>query len=178
MKKLMMVAAAALCCAAFAQAPEGGPRGGEGRRGGFGGPGDIGPGGAGVQVDPVVRLVSSPRAAEVLGLSQEQQDKLRALNNFGAARESQRKVREATQKQAELLAAEKVDEGAVMKAIDELFELRKEMAKEQTKRAIAIKGILTPEQIEKARKEAENFNVGGRGGQGRGGQGRGPRQGE
>ena len=40
-----------------------------------------------------------------------------------------------------------------MKAIDEVFELRKQMAKDQVRRVIEIKTILTPEQIAKAREE-------------------------
>ena len=63
------------------------------------------------------------------------------------------KVREATKRQFDLMKAEKVDEAAVMKAIDEVFELRKQMAKEQVQRVIEIKAILTPEQIAKAREE-------------------------
>ena len=42
---------------------------------------------------------------------------------------------------------------AVMSAIDELFDLRKEMAKTQTKRVIAVKALLTSEQLEKAVEE-------------------------
>ena len=54
------------------------------------------------------------------------------------------------EKQVELLKAEKIDEAAVMQAIDEVFEARKEIAKAQTKRTIEIRSILTPEQVTKA----------------------------
>ena len=66
-------------------------------------------------------------------------------------------------KQFDLMKAEKVDEAAVMKAIDEVFELRKQMAKEQVRRVIEIKLILTPEQIAKAREEMR-ANFAARGG--------------
>lgn len=176
MKSLMMTVVAALACAAFAQAPEGGaPREG-GRRGGMG-PGMVG----GPMMDPIVRAVSNPKAAEKLGLTEEQQAKLKEVNKPNAAsRENQKKVREATMKQLELMKAEKIDEAAVMKAIDEVFELRKEMAKEQAKRVIAVKSILTPEQIAKAHEEMKQmFEARGDRGPRRGGPNgeRGPRRG-
>ena len=176
MKSLMMTVVAALACAAFAQAPEGGaPREG-GRRGGMG-PGMMG----GPMMDPIVRAVSNPKAAEKLGLTEEQQAKLKEVNKPNAAsRENQKKVREATMKQLELMKAEKIDEAAVMKAIDEVFELRMEMAKEQAKCVIAVKSILTPEQIAKAHEEMKQmFEARGDRGPRRGGPNgeRGPRRG-
>ena len=148
MKSLMMTVVAALACAAFAQGPEvGAPREG-GHRGG------MGPG----MMDPIVRAVSNPKAAERLGLTEEQQAKLKEVNKpSSASRDNQKKVREATMKQLELMKADKIDEAAVMKAIDEVFELRKEMAKEQAKRVIAVKSILTPEQIAKAREAVKSM---------------------
>ena len=151
MKKLMMIAVAALCCVALADGPEGGPRrpGGPGPHGGMGGmrPHEMG-------FDPIVFAVSRPRIAEKLGLSDEQKEKIKGVTDRAkGGRESMQKVREATKRQFDLMKAEKVDEAAVMKAIDEVFELRKQMAKEQVQRVIEIKSILTPEQIAKAREE-------------------------
>ena len=162
MKSLMMTVVAALACAAFAQGPEvGAPREG-GHRGG------MGPG----MMDPIVRAVSNPKAAERLGLTEEQQAKLKEVNKpSSASRDNQKKVREAIMKQLELMKADK---------IDEVFELRKEMAKEQAKRVIAVKSILTPEQIEKAHKEMKRiFETRGNRGPRRGGPDgeRGPRRG-
>jgi Spy/CpxP family protein refolding chaperone len=172
MKSLMMTVVAALACAAFAQAPEGGaPREG-GRRGGMG-PGMMG---GGAMMDPIVRMVSNPKAAEKLGLSEEQQAKLKEINKIDeAGRERQKKVREAMMKQLDLMKADKVDEAAVMKAIDEVFELRKEMAKDQAKRVIVVKSILTPEQIAKAHEEMKKMSAarGDRGAR----RGTGPREG-
>lgn len=153
MKSLVMMAAAALCCAALAegQGPQGpGPREG-GRRGG--------PRGGGVpMMDPIVRIATNPQMSEKLGISDEQKAKLKELKSGGRNSETQKKVREATERQAELLNADKIDEAAVMKAVDEVFELRKEMAKEQIRRVIAVKSILTSEQIAKAREAVKSMS--------------------
>ena len=150
MKKLMMIAVAALCCVALADGPESGPRRPGGPRGGMGMGGmrhhEMG-------MDPIAIAVMRPRIVEKLGLSDEQKEKLKAVTDRAREGREGMKVREATMKQINLMKAEKVDEAAVMKAIDEVFELRKQMAKDQVRRVIEIKSILTPEQIAKAREE-------------------------
>ena len=145
MKMLMMVAVAALSCVAFADGgPEGGPRPEGGRRG----PREGGMGPMMGGMDPIVRMVSNPAVADKIGLSDEQKAKLNELKGDREAnRAAQDKVRAATMKQLDLMKAEKIDEAAVMAAIDEVFELRKAMAKEQAKRVIAVKSVLTPEQV-------------------------------
>ena len=139
MKKLMMVAAVALVGAVFAQgARENAPR----------------PPHPGFHpVDPIVRMVSNPKMAEKLAITPEQREKLDASlkGEKEQTAEMQKKLREAMKKQVSLLEAEKVDEAAVMAAIDEVFALRRDMAKAQTRRVIAVKSILTPEQIAKGR---------------------------
>ncbi len=170
MKKLMMIAVAALCCVALADGPERGGRRPGGPYGGMGGMRHPEMG-----MDPIVFAVSRPKIVEKLGLSDEQKTKLKAVTDRAKeGRDSMKKVREATMKQFDLMKAEKVDEAAVMKAIDEVFELRKQMAKEQVRRVIEIKSILTPEQIAKAREEMRaNFAARGE----RGGRPDGPRGG-
>ena len=159
MKKLMMIAVAALCCVALADGPERGARRPGGPFGGMGGMRHPEMG-----MDPIVFAVSRPKIVEKLGLSDDQKEKLKAVTDRAKeGRESMKKVREATMKQFDLMKAEKVDEAAVMKAIDEVFELRKQMAKEQVRRVIEIKLILTPEQIAKAREEMR-ANFAARGG--------------
>lgn len=161
MKKLMFAMVAALSFAAVAQDAEGpkaGPKDG-GRRGmrdrgammaergmmpgGFGG---------GMMGDPAVMAASNPKIAEKIGLSDEAREQIKKFDadNRAKVQELQKKTREAMEKQAQLMKAEKIDEAAVMAAIDELFECRKEMAKTQTKRLISVKSLLTPEQIAKA----------------------------
>ena len=171
MKKLMMIAVAALCCVALADGPERGERRPGGHFGGMGGMRhhEVG-------MDPIVFAVSRPKIVEKLGLSDEQKTKLKAVTDRAKEdRESMnKKVRESAKKQFDLMKAEKVDEAAVMKAIDEVFELRKQMAKDQVRRVIEIKSILTPEQIAKAREEMRsNFAARGE----RGGRPDGPRGG-
>ena len=159
MKKLMMIAVAALCCVALADGPERGMRRPGGPHGGMGGMRHPEMG-----MDPIVFAVSRPKIVEKLGLSDDQKEKLKAVTDRAKeGRESMKKVREATMKQFDLMKAEKVDEAAVMKAIDEVFELRKQMAKDQVRRVIEIKLILTPEQIAKAREEMR-ANFAARGG--------------
>lgn len=158
MKKLMFLATFALAGAVLAQAPrENGPR-------------PPMTGGAHMAVDPIVRMVSHPKAAEALGITAEQREKLDACLMGGReqAAETQKKLRGAMDRQMKLLDADKVDEAAVMAAIDEVFDLRKEMAKAQTKRVIAVKSILTPEQIAKGREQLKQMR-GRRGGRPEGG---------
>ena len=162
MKKLMFAMVAALSFAVVAQDAEGpkaGQREGGMRRGprdrwammaergmmseGFGG---------GMMSDPAVMAATNPKIAEKIGLSDEAREQIKKLDvdNREKVKELQAKTREAMEKQAQLMKAEKIDEAAVMAAIDELFECRKEMAKTQTKRLIGVKALLTPEQITKA----------------------------
>lgn len=168
MKKLMFAIVAAASFAVMAAETEG-PKAGPGEgfrrgprergpmaergmmgRGGFGGEG-IG--------DPSVMAVMNPRIAEKIGLSEEVRQKLRTLETDSrkALRDHQTKIRTASEKQSKLMKAEKIDEAAVMAAIDEVFEARKEMAKAQVKRVIAIKAIVTPEQLAKALEEMKAF---------------------
>ena len=124
-------------------------------------------------MDPVVRIATNSRMAEKLGLTDEQKAKLKEIKSCGKNGEKRDKVREATEKLLELMKADKIDEAAVMTATDELFELRKGMAKDQAKRIIAVKSILTPEQIAKAREAIKSFGAA----RGEKGQRRGPRKG-
>lgn len=134
--------------------------------------------------DPLLRAVMNPRIAESLGLTDEQKAKIKELSaDRKDNRESQKKVREATMKQLELMKADKIDEAAVMAAIDEVFELRKQMAKDQARRVIAVKSILTPEQIAKAHEDMKKmFESRGDRGPKRGGmmgpKGKGPKGGD
>ena len=169
MKKLMFAMVAALSFAVVAQDAEG-PKAGQ-RDGGFRhGPRDRGamaaergmmPGGfgGGMMGDPAVMAATNPKIAEKIGLSAEACEQIKKLDtdNRAKVQELQKKTRELMEKQAQLMKAEKIDESAVMAAIDELFECRKEMAKTQTKRLISVKSLLTPEQITKATELLKEF---------------------
>ena len=155
MKKLMFAMVAALSFAVMAQDAEGpkpGPKDGVRRgmrdraamlqRAGFGE----------MMGDPSVMAVMNPKIAEKIGLSADVREQIKKLDadNREQVRGLQAKTRAAVEKQAGLMKADKIDEAAVMTAIDELFECRKEMAKLQTKRLIGVKSMLTKEQISKA----------------------------
>ena len=166
MKKLMTIAVAALTCAAFSQEPEAPKDGPHQGRGPMPERGMMFRGGMqeGMQ-DPAVRAVLNPRIAEKIGLSEDVRLQAQKIDIDAqlAIRELQAKTRAAMDKQAELMKAPKPDEAAVMAAIDELFDLRKEMAKIQTRRVLAVKALLTPEQLEQALAEMKSVREGRRG---------------
>jgi len=139
MKKLMFAAAVAAVCVVFGQAPAGAPR-------------MVGPRGGMHAIDSVVRMASNPKFAEQVGLTAEQKAKIEELQKL--QRDEVKKLGEAMRvastKKADMLNAAKVDEAAVMAAIDEVCEVRKQMEKAQAKKIIAVKNVLTPEQLEKA----------------------------
>lgn len=160
-KTIMTCALAALCCTALAQKPEGGERPHGGSRRGM----HMREGGMMPMGSPLLRLLANPEAAEKLGLSEEQKAKLKELDKKrSASRDAHDKMREAMRRQTTLMEADKIDESALMAAIDEVFALRKAMAKEQAKNLIAIKSILTPEQVKKANEELKDGPYGHGGG--------------
>ncbi|MBO7308059.1 MAG: Spy/CpxP family protein refolding chaperone [Kiritimatiellae bacterium] len=123
------------------------------------------PMGEGVVADPIARMVSNPRFAEKLNLTEEQKTKLEELNKTQreGMKEKRTKMSEAMKRQMDLMNAEEIDESKVMASIDEVFALRCAMAKDQVKRVIAVKNILTPEQVKKANEiKAEFSERGGR----------------
>lgn len=141
MKVLMMAALAVFTCVAWADDKPARPE----RRG---------PAPAFSMVDNVVGFVLRPKMAEQLQLTNEQKEKIKEMRKAGREinREAQKSVGEAMRKQMKLLEADSIDEAAVMAAIDEVFEAKKQIAKNQTKRLIELKGVLTKEQLELARK--------------------------
>ena len=143
MKTLLTFATVAFAAASLVAGPkEGREPGQRGRRGGM----ESG------SSDPVVRLVCNPKVAEKIGLSEEQRGKIKEINkaNRDNSEDLRKALRDAMEKQAELLKADKIDEAAVMAEIDKAFDARREMAKRQTRRVIAIRAVLTPEQVSKA----------------------------
>jgi len=140
MKTLLTFATIALSVAALAAGPKEGPK-----KHGPRGPMEN-------KDDPVVQLVTNPKMAEKIGLTKDQQAKIREIGKEcrNGRDEMNKQLKETMKKQTELLKAEKVDEAAVMAEIDKAFDIRKELAKRQTRRIIQIKAVLTPEQVEKA----------------------------
>lgn len=115
--------------------------------------------GEGLTADPIARMVSNPKFAEKLNLTEEQKTKLEELNKTQreSGRVNRTKMSEAMKRQMALMTAENIDEAKVMASIDEVFALRCAMAKDQVKRVIAVKSILTPEQIKKANEIKAEF---------------------
>ena len=99
------------------------------------------------------RLVEDPQFAEKLGLAPDQVDKLKKAHTDGQDQmtklEADRK--QAALKQAELMTATNVDEDAVMKAVEQTGAVQTQIAKIQVQQILALKKILTPDQLEKAK---------------------------
>ena len=159
-----------------------GPEGAAGpRRDGPGGPGRFGPGGRGGfgmneggSLGFLVPLLQKPETAAKIGLSEE---KAQALAAAFADLDAQLKavngkLPAAFKRQAETLEATPVDEAAVLAAVNEVWDLRREVALLQTRKVLAIRSTLTAEQIEKARallkEEWRAFGERRRDGEGRG----------
>jgi len=116
-----------------------------------------------MMMDPILRMVSNPQTAAKLGLTDEQVAKLKELSKGREHdRETQKAIRKSVDRQMELLAADKIDEVAVMATADEICEARRTAMKEQLKRTIAARSILTPEQLAKAKAMLEEFRGGRR----------------
>lgn len=153
MKSLIMLSAAMIAAVTFGQDA---PKRNMGR---------FRPMGEGFAADPIARMVSNPKVAEKLNLTEEQKTKLEELikTQREGMKEKRVKMGEAMKRQMDLMNAEEIDESKVMASIDEVFALRCAMAKDQVKRVIAVKNILTPEQIKKANEiKAEFRDRGGR----------------
>lgn len=101
--------------------------------------------------DQTMWAVMNPKIAEKLGLTDEQKAKVKALvdGERESLRALQEKAQQATKRQFELMRAEKVDEAAVLSAIDEVFAARKEIAKAQFKNQLAVRAVLSAEQLSK-----------------------------
>jgi len=152
MKLMLAAATAALACVALAEGPAGGP--------GRGPMVPMGNGGPGFQLgEPIVRIVANPKTAAEVGLTKEQIESVQAImkEQRKLDKDLRERTKKAMEKEVELFKAEKPDEAAVMAAIDELFEVRKEMAKGQARKVIRIKSLLSSEQIEKALEKVEQM---------------------
>ena len=109
-------------------------------------------------LNPIIRAVQNPKIVAKLGLNEAQAAKLKALaKGQEEMRDLQEKVRKGMEWQAELLKSKKVDRAAVMSAFEEVWTARKEIAKRQMFRLIAVKSILTDEQVAKVREALQTM---------------------
>ena len=99
------------------------------------------------------RLVQNARFIKEAGISEEQvgtfREKMKSMGE--KQKELHGKMKVAAEKQVNLLKAEKVDENAVMDAVEETGAIRTEIAKLRVKRLLAVKETFSEEQIEKMR---------------------------
>lgn len=98
----------------------------------------------------VARMLSNPKMAEELGLTEEQISQIH--DQLGDLREEgkllREKMKESGKKQVELLTAEPFDEAALMSAIEETGKVQTEIAKLRVRPMIILRKVLTPEQVQ------------------------------
>lgn len=134
-------------------------------------------GGGDIEGGMLLRLLDNPRIAEQIKLTDEQRAAIvEAIKDLDAQLEALRpRLDEAIKVQTALLGELKPDETKLMKAVEDAWSLRTEIAKIQTKKLLALRSKLTDEQLTRAREMMEGFREGGfRGMRGEGGD-RGPR---
>ncbi len=160
-----------------------GPAGGPAARGGPGEGARPAPmerimGGGDLEQSMLLRLLDNPRIAETIQLTDAQRKTLAAaFEPFDdQLKEVQPKLQEAIKVQTALLGELKPDEDKLMAAVDDVWGLRAEIAKIQTRKLMALRSHLTVDQINRAREMAEGFRQRAAGFQGRreGGQREGP----
>jgi len=105
----------------------------------------------------IERLLENPKLTEEIGISKEKVDEIKAkiaeISKKQVELEAKQKL--AAIEQAELMRAEKVDEAAIMTAVDKSGAIHTEIAKSRIAKMILLKKAMTPEQIKKARSAFE-----------------------
>ncbi len=101
----------------------------------------------------LVPLLQKPETAAKIGLPEEKAQALAAsfAEIDAQLKAANEKLPAAFKKQADVLEADPVDEAAVLAAVNEVWDLRREVAVLQTRKVVAIRTALSAEQIEKAR---------------------------
>ena len=101
----------------------------------------------------LVPLLQKPETAAKIGLPEEKAQALAAsfAEIDAQLKAANGKLPAAFKRQADVLEAEPVDEAAVLAAVNEVWDLRREVALLQTRKVVAIRTALSAEQIEKAR---------------------------
>ena len=113
---------------------------------------------AGPQGGMVKRLISNPKAAARLGLSDEQ---IAELKSGIAAIEAKEKelhgsMQELGRKQMELLKSADVERSVIYQVIDQLGDVRTQMAKCRIDRLFIIRSVLSDEQQSQLRKHMQS----------------------
>lgn len=153
-REWLLVTLTCVAAGAIAQGPPpdaagGAPREPGRRMGSFGSP----------SMDGMLMRLLAPdsKTAKDIGLTEEQAVELRKLltSSQTEMKDSRTEMEQLAMKQAELLSQDSPDEAAVMKVVEELGELRTQIAKQQIKQLLAAQKILTPEQRTKLRDQAK-----------------------
>lgn len=100
-----------------------------------------------------------PNLLRALGLNREQIQQMRAINvdNRERMREAQARLREAHQNLDQVIYADVIDEATVGARLRELIEAQAEIAKIRTQTEVAIRKVLTSEQLTRFRELRRNF---------------------
>lgn len=106
-------------------------------------------GGRGHREGMIARIVSNPKVAQQIGLSEEQIEALKdGTHDIKTERIKLReKLELAAQEQARLMTESSIDEDAVMAAVEKTGEIKTKLAKLQVKQLLLVKKTLTVEQI-------------------------------
>lgn len=110
--------------------------------------------GEGMQEEFVLKaLMRNEKLAEALGVTEEQMDSLKTHVDVHRVeyRSLEEQLKDCGMQQAQIMTQDQIDEEALMLAIDECFEIRKELAKLKMQQLLLVKRTLTPDQIAKAR---------------------------
>jgi len=116
----------------------------------------MGPGnqeGEGQQDAMMMRVLSNPKIAGKVGLSQEQVATLKKAFYDQKMKEIDLRasMEKAAMEQARLMMEETVDEDAVMKIVEKTGQIHTEMAKQKVQSMLLLKKTLKPEQVDKLR---------------------------
>jgi Spy/CpxP family protein refolding chaperone len=122
----------------------------------------------------IERMLNNPKAAEELGLTEENITSLRAeLEALKTkTQELAEKMKKAGMKQAELMTAKELDESALMAAVEETGLIQTEMGKLRVQKVLIIRKYVSPDALQKIqtkfRERMEEMKKRREGGEGQG----------
>jgi len=113
-----------------------------------------GPMGAGI-LDGEFQMMPAMLMNKELGLSQEQHQKIKDIlsGSAEAKKALHNRMETAARTQVELMGQDSPDEAAVLKGVDDIADIGKEIARIRIKQLLEVQKILTPEQRSKMREK-------------------------
>lgn len=108
--------------------------------------------GGDIEQNMMLRILESPQLAEQLKITAEQREAITAsFKDFDAQIETMRpKLQESLVVQTALLGEAEIEDEKLMSAVEDTWKLRTEIAKLQTRKLLALRSELTPEQLAQA----------------------------